>query len=183
MTMIVAIALGVATPSPEAAQAFPAEPALLPSLPYISELSKSGLTSEMFDRPVKAKANLVSLFSTEDYPLESIRNREAGTVAVVLRVGRDGRLVDCVIEQSSGYPALDSQTCRVLWLRARFVPARNKDGVPVESAWRQRIRWELPEPKPTPFKPWSIRIALEFIKGGGVLACNVESSGAIDASQ
>ena len=154
----------------------------LPPLPYISELSRSGYFPAMFDRPVKAKADLVSLFSTDDYPLESSRNGEEGTVAVVLRVSKEGRLSDCIVEYSSGFPALDTQTCRIFWQRAQFEPARDSSGRPVESAWRQRIRWELPEPDPIPSKAWSIQISLEFVKEGGVVGCEVRTGGAMKSN-
>ena len=146
---------------------------------YYSELPKAGLTAEMFDRPEKPKANVVSLFSTNDYPLQSIRRGEEGTVAVVLRIAKDGRLSDCVVAQTSGHAALDAQTCRILWRRARFVPAKDKDGIPIESAWRQRIRWELPEPEPMPSKPWTMRLTLEFVEDGGITSCDMKASGAL----
>ncbi len=146
---------------------------------YFSELSKAGLTPEMFDRPVKPQANVVSLFSTDDYPLQSVRNAEAGIVSVVIRIGRDGRVTDCIIDRSSGHAALDAQTCRILWQRARFVPAKDKSGNTVESAWRQRIRWELPEAEPMPLKPWGMRLTLEFVEEGGITSCDVQTSGAL----
>jgi TonB family protein len=166
-----------ATPPP------PVAPPVIETNAYLSELPKSGITPEMFKRPSLAKANLVPLFSTEDYPLEAIRNEEQGTVAVVLRVAANGRVSDCIVAESSGSPSLDLQTCRVLWSRARFVPARDAQGRPIESAWRQRIRWELPEPEPMPFNPWSSRMTLDFMEDGGVISCRVETSGALKDQQ
>lgn len=163
----------------------PATPPAEPTAPsdyqeeYSSELPRAGFSPEMFDRPVKPKADLVSLFSTDDYPLQSIRNAETGTVAVVVHVGRDGDLTDCIVERSSGHAALDAQTCRILWRRARFEPAKDKNGNPVESAVRQRIRWELPEPEPMPISSWSMQLILEFVEGGGLISCNVETTGAL----
>jgi len=156
-----------------------APPVLTEMSPYLSELPRAGLRPEMLDRPTPAKANLLALFSTQDYPLDAIQKEEAGTVAVVLRVSADGRVTDCVVTQSSNSPSLDSQTCRILWMRARFVPAKDVQGRPVESAWRQRIRWELPEPEPTPFKPWSARYTLEFVEDGGLISCRADLGGAI----
>lgn len=146
---------------------------------FLSELPKSGITPEMIHRTIKPKVNLLNLFSTEDYPLQSVANAEAGTVGVVLKVGPDGRVSDCIITQSSGFSALDWQTCRLLWMRASFDPARNGLGRPIESAWRQRIRWELPEREPAPFKPWSSRFTLGFMDDGSVIECRVETTGAL----
>jgi TonB family protein len=133
----------------------------------------------MFDRPTRPKANLPALFSTDDYPLESIRNAEQGTVSVVLRVAADGRLLDCIVARSSGFPALDSQTCRIMWLRVRFQPARDRYGRPVESALTQRIQWKLPDRDPIPIKAWSARLAIEFVEAGGVVSCKFDAIGAL----
>jgi TonB family protein len=169
----------VPTTPPQTAEA----PPVVETDHYLSELPRSGITPEMFRRPVSPKANLLSLFSTEDYPLQSVVNREAGTVGVVLKVGADGHVADCVITQSSGSAALDSQTCRLLWTRARFEPARDESGRPIASAWRQRIRWQLPEPTPLPIRAWSMRMTLDFVEEGGVISCKMEASGAMQEDQ
>jgi len=181
--LFAALAWLTPTEVPSAPPVQPVPPPVRTRAAYFSELPKAGLTAEMFNRPVRPQANLVSLFSTEDYPLESIRNAEQGTVAVIIRVSDDGRIADCIVAQSSGFPALDSQTCRVLWMRARFVPARDAKGHSVESALRQRIRWELPERNPLPIKPWSMRLTLNFVEEGGILSCRVETTGAMKANQ
>jgi len=93
----------------------------------------------------KAKANLTSLFSTDDYPQSAIRNEEQGTTAVRLSIGTDGRVSDCSITQSSGSSALDNATCNILRRRARFTPAKDQAGNPISDSYSQRIRWELPE--------------------------------------
>ena len=116
--------------TPRAAPAPPAPPA--PPPPRVSQAAK-------------ARANLTSLFSTEDYPQSAIRNEEQGTTAVRLSIGTDGRVTDCQITGSSGSGALDSATCNVLRRRARFTPAKDQAGNPISDSYSQRIRWELPE--------------------------------------
>lgn len=142
---------------------------------FISEIAKANLSAELFNRPVKPVANLTSLFSGDDYPLEALRNEEEGKVAVVLRVGAAGQVTDCVVSSSSGSPSLDLQTCRIFWRRAHFKPARDHKGQAVESAVMQRIAWRFPEPEPLPINPWSMRITIEFVKDGGVLSCQVDA--------
>lgn len=149
--------------------------------PFLSEAPRAGFRADLFDRATKPKANLVGLFSTEDYPLQSIANAEEGTVAVLLRIDPAGHLADCVVDQSSGSTSLDLQTCRIFWLRARFDPARDKSGRAVESAVRQRIRWVLPEAEPVPVTAWSSRVSIDYIKDGGVVACRIETTGALKA--
>ena len=50
----------------------------------------------------KAKGNLTSLFSTDDYPPSALRNEEQGTTAVRLTIGPDGRVTGCTVTASSG---------------------------------------------------------------------------------
>ena len=88
--------------------------------------------------------NIVSLFSTNDYPSSAISQGEQGTVGVHFRIAADGRASDCRVVETSGSPSLDVQTCKMIVKRARFEPARTKAGEPVPSIGFQRIRWELP---------------------------------------
>ncbi len=94
--------------------------------------------------PASASTDLVALFSADDYPTRAILNEEQGTTAFRVTVSRRGRVSKCEIVQSSGSEALDKQTCRIVSRRARFSPARDKDGRRVEGSFSGRIRWELP---------------------------------------
>ena len=124
------ISTPVAPPPVITPRAPPAPPA--PPAPRVSQAAK-------------AKANLTSLFSTDDYPQSAIRNEEQGTTAVRLSIGPDGRVSDCSVTASSGSGALDSATCNILKRRARFTPAKDQAGNPTSDTFSQRIRWELPE--------------------------------------
>lgn len=94
--------------------------------------------------PAKARANLASYVSDDDYPDSANRNREQGTTAFTLDVGPDGRVTGCSITASSGSSTLDSTTCRLMRSRARFTPARDSSGHPVSDRVSSRIRWVLP---------------------------------------
>jgi protein TonB len=75
--------------------------------------------------------------SRRDYPDEVSRywprSRNA-FVAVAVRVQLDGRGTDCKINRSSGVPAIDQWTCRLVETRLRFRPATDERGRPVV-AW------------------------------------------------
>jgi protein TonB len=75
----------------------------------------------------------VPIFSTVAPPQEAIDNRWNGNVKADLTVSAEGRVTACKIVQSSGHRVLDDFTCNVLVMRARFTPAKDKDGNPVES--------------------------------------------------
>jgi TonB family protein len=104
--------------------------------------------------PARAKANLASLISNDDYPIEALRNEEEGTVGFMLRVGTDGLVEKCTVTSPSGSAALDSATCNLLTERARFTPARNKRGKPIPDTVAARIIWRIDNSGPaTPLAP------------------------------
>ena len=94
--------------------------------------------------PARAKANLASYVSDADYPASAQRNEEQGTTRFRLSVGRDGRVADCTVTGSSGSPALDAATCRVMKSRARFTPARDSSGNTTSDSVSSAIKWVLP---------------------------------------
>lgn len=95
--------------------------------------------------PARARANLASYVSDEDYPSSAVRNEEQGTTRFRLGVGPDGRVKDCSVTSSSGSSALDATTCRLMKQRAKFTPARNSDGEATSDTVTSAIRWVLPD--------------------------------------
>lgn len=71
-----------------------------------------------------------------DYPDEVSRYWPRGPAftAVAVRVQLDGRGTDCKINRSSGVPAIDQWTCRLVETKLRFRPATDVNGRPVV-AW------------------------------------------------
>ena len=98
----------------------------------------------------RARANLASYVSVEDYPASARELGEQGTVRFALDVGTDGRATSCRITGSSGSQALDSATCRIMVSRARFTPAVDARGQPMPDTFRSSITWRGPEPPPSP---------------------------------
>lgn len=102
-----------------------------------SELPKPSRDSKLL--------NGTELASAMDYPKAALENKEQGTVNAWLLVGIDGRAEKCGVETSSGSTALDAQTCSLLIANARFEPARDRSGRPVQSLFQQRLTWRLKE--------------------------------------
>jgi protein TonB len=124
------VSVNVAPPpqiTPRAEPAPPAPPA--PPPPRVSQAAK-------------AKANLASLFSTDDYPQSAIRNEEQGTTAVRLSVGPTAGFR--IVRTPPRSSALDTATCNILRRRARFTPAKDRSGNSDFGYDQPRIRWELP---------------------------------------
>ena len=101
--------------------------------------------------PDQGSANARPIFSLEDYPIVALKNNWQGDVTVKVRVGKDGRVHRCEIVKSSGHDVLDQGTCDLLITRARFAPATNSSGQPVESDYGPKTdRWRIagsPPPK------------------------------------
>lgn len=115
-------------------------PVVLPRIdppPVVSEPRKV--------EPARARANLASYVSDEDYPSSAVRNEEQGTTRFRLGVGPNGRVTECSVIGSSGSSALDSATCRLMKQRAKFTPARDSSGEATSDTVTSAIRWVLPE--------------------------------------
>jgi protein TonB len=94
--------------------------------------------------PQRARANLNSYFSADDYPAAALRGEDQGTTSFRLTIGPNGRVMDCAVTGSSGSSALDQATCRILRSRARYTPARGPDGNPTGGTDSGRVTWRLP---------------------------------------
>jgi TonB family protein len=150
------------------AQAIAAPPSSAPPAPPPPFSSDGSLAAP--------RGNLTGLIRTEDYPLEALRAEQEGTVQVAISVDERGGVADCIVEQSSGSPSLDSQTCRLMWLRARFTPARDRRGKAVRGVYRQRITWRLEGGRPT--AAWASRMMISFGPDGKLKSCRIEGEGA-----
>jgi protein TonB len=94
--------------------------------------------------PQRARANLNSYFSADDYPAAALRGNDQGTTGFRLSIGPNGRVTDCAVTSSSGSAALDQATCRILRSRARYTPARDSSGNPTSGTDSGRVTWRLP---------------------------------------
>jgi TonB family protein len=91
--------------------------------------------------PIGEKSNWIS---ANDYPMAAYRDRKTGRVRAILSVGPNGAVTDCTIAESSGSNVLDSETCAVLHRRARFTPAADQGGEPIQSSYEMSVNWSLP---------------------------------------
>ena len=78
-----------------------------------------------------------------DYPRNSLRNEEQGTVRIQFLIGLDGRVADSKIEKSSGFRALDAAAKNALSL-CKFKPG-SVDGKPQQSWTAVDYVWKLPD--------------------------------------
>ena len=91
------------------------------------------------------RGNVSGWVTSDDYPMGEWRAEHEGLVRFRLSLDAQGRVVDCAITASSGYPALDAATCRFASQRARFDPATDDAGKPAASSWSRSVRWVIPK--------------------------------------
>ncbi len=92
--------------------------------------------------PVRIKAVIeAAACSRPEYPKNSARNEEQGTVLLGFLVGTDGRVIDSRIEKSSGHKDLDKAARQGLSL-CKFKPG-TVDGLPQESWASLQYEWKL----------------------------------------
>jgi protein TonB len=133
------------TPPPIVQTVSEASPAIVTlTAPSVPPAPPAPATPQLVE-PAKARADLASLFSADDYPSSAIYAEEQGVTVFRLNVGANGRVTGCTVIKSSGSDALDATTCRVLVRRARFIPARDNRDQATTDTHTGRIRWALPD--------------------------------------
>ena len=75
-----------------------------------------------------------------------LRKGMQGAVRFRLTVEADGSVSDCQLNEGSGWPLLDANTCTVLRKKARVLPAIGADGKPVRMPWSSTFNYSLPGP-------------------------------------
>lgn len=83
------------------------------------------------------------VFTSDDYPASALRNNERGRVVAEWEVAEDGFVESCRVSQSSGSPALDRETCRIITRRLRYDPARDASGAPTRATDQQAVNWAM----------------------------------------
>lgn len=95
-------------------------------------------------KSAKPRGNVAGWVTTSDYPTADIRAGHTGTVRFRLAIDADGRVSDCTVTQSSGFPGLDAATCRNVSKRARFDAASDATGGRTAGSYDGTIRWVIP---------------------------------------
>jgi len=79
----------------------------------------------------------------EDYPRRAAQEEIEGTVDVRCTVTTEGKATGCTVTSSSGSDILDGAATKAVERYARFDPALNDDGVPINASWSTRITYKL----------------------------------------
>ena len=91
-----------------------------------------------------AQGDVRGVFQSDDYPQDALDANQTGSASYLLMIGRDGSVMDCVVNESSGVASLDAMGCQVIRERAKFKPAIDAAGKPtVDTYGTPPIRWMI----------------------------------------
>ncbi|MFC0202762.1 energy transducer TonB [Novosphingobium soli] len=96
---------------------------------------------EGYDDAVTRPRQIRGRLRFSDLPPDLREAKAGGELKLRYRIGVDGRVSDCRILVSSGRPALDATTCRLITERFRFRPSRNARGEPVAALMVETHGW------------------------------------------
>jgi periplasmic protein TonB len=115
---------------------------LLASVPATFGAAASG-PAEGANDYVEASKN--GEFLSRYYPEGAAKRGEQGKVTFQLTIEPDGSIGRCEVTESSGFRALDNETCDIMVRFARTKPVRNEDGRAIRAKQPGYIVWRLPE--------------------------------------
>src|SRR3954470_23289533 len=98
---------------------------LLASIPSMLWTADGGAANAA-DQMVRDSKN--GEFLWKYYPQGALKRGEQGRVAFRLTIEPTGTIGTCEVTESSGFKALDAETCDIMGLYARVEPVRNSDG-------------------------------------------------------
>jgi TonB family protein len=94
--------------------------------------------------PAVPKGNPGNWANSFDYPSAALREEREGITAFNLTIGTSGLVTACTVTSSSGHSDLDMATCNNVKRRARFYPAQDAAGKPIEGSYANRVAWRIP---------------------------------------
>ena len=114
---------------------------LLAAIP-VSITAATASVAQPTDDYVQASKN--GEFLSRYYPEGAAKRGEQGKVTFQLTIEPDGSIGRCTVTESSGFRALDTETCDIMVRFARTKPVRNGDGRAIRARQPGYIVWKLP---------------------------------------
>ncbi|MEO6360691.1 MAG: energy transducer TonB [Sphingomicrobium sp.] len=97
--------------------------------------------ARMASPPAPAKGR--TMFDADDYPDSALTFGKIGEVQALVQVRADGSVGECRIANSSGHDDIDMATCHSIRKRARFDPARDHGGKPMDAPFLLPVNWNI----------------------------------------
>jgi TonB family protein len=121
---------------------------LLACLLATSATSAAGPDASAPADPASARRTTNWDVMLSQYPARAREAREQGPVGFRIKLDRDGYATECVVTSSSGYPALDDETCRLIMTRGEFKGVTDEHGRKANATFEGVVNWRLPGPPP-----------------------------------
>jgi protein TonB len=112
--------------------------AAAPPAPTVTRTAVRAVPASPMATPIITPAKWISGGPTN---ADNRRGRYRGSVVVQFTVQPVGRASNCTVVRPSGNPEMDTLTCRIVTDRARFTPARDAAGRPVDSQAHATYVW------------------------------------------
>lgn len=98
-------------------------------------------TGDGAGRPVVGPRQIAGRITHKDFPKDAPTTGIGGMVTTRYYVMPDGTVSNCHVVGSSGSPALDDLTCRLITERFRYAPARDAQGRPTRALFERDDEW------------------------------------------
>ncbi|MEY4238262.1 MAG: hypothetical protein RL339_863 [Pseudomonadota bacterium] len=80
--------------------------------------------------------------TSPDYPAKMLFKGSSAFVTFRVAIDEAGAVNDCFVLETTNPPEIGPHTCGLIKQRARFTPARDKDGKPVKDYYINRVFWK-----------------------------------------
>lgn len=78
-----------------------------------------------------------------DYPPNMVRTFQPGLVEFRLSIDPEGKVTACHVQQSTNPEGFNAAVCKAMMRRARFAPARDRNGEPIASFYQNGVRFHI----------------------------------------
>ncbi len=116
-----------------------------PSPTFIAIADPPNPAPRFTPRAASPRNNPASWATPNDYPSRDLREGNQGLTRFRLSVSAEGKVLDCTIVGTSGFPGLDRAACDNIARRAKFDPATDASGEKVAGSYSNTIRWVIPD--------------------------------------
>jgi len=96
-------------------------------------------------RAAAPRGNWTQWVTTNDYPASDLRAEHQGTTRYRLTIDATGKVTDCTVTASSGFPGLDRASCDTVKRRAKFEPATDQTGARSQGSFSGSVTWQIPK--------------------------------------
>jgi protein TonB len=98
------------------------------------------------ETPAEKNARLAQNWDTlqQYYPARARKAGEQGLVGFNIRIDKGGHPTNCAVTHSSGFRALDDETCHLVLIHAKFKPMKDAQGHKINFVTEGVVNWQIP---------------------------------------